>query len=323
MDVPHVMSRASALQDGYTDRELRAAWQRVRRGYYLDAEGAADLTVAQQHLARADAVAQASSPDAIISHISAAVAHGLDVWAAPLTRVHLLRNRSTGGRTTRQLMLHSMRIGPDEVVRIRGRQVTGVARTVLDLARTLPFEQAVVVGDSALRLGKTTRAELIAQLARYPGPGTPAARRVVDFVDGRSESPGESRSRVALHAAHFPRPELQARIVTPDQRFVARVDFLFPEVGVVGEFDGLLKYRSHLRGSQAPEDIVIAEKAREDALRALGWLVVRWTWRELGTSTWLTRLTQAARIARSARRTGYWHSEPTDRPHVSQGIHPL
>lgn len=142
-------------------------------------------------------------------------------------------------------------------------------------------------------------------------------------MDGRSESPGESRSRVALHAAHFPKPELQARIVTPDHHRVARVDFLFPELGVIGEFDGLVKYRSQLRGSRSPEDVVIAEKAREDALRALGWLVVRWTWRELATPTWLTRLTQATRIARSARRTGYWHPEPTDRPHVSQGINPV
>ncbi|PXX65246.1 hypothetical protein DFR70_104308 [Nocardia tenerifensis] len=323
MDMPRVTSRASALRDGFTDRELHAGWRRVRRGYYVGVDGAADRTASQQHLMLTDAAVQAASPDAIISHVSAAVVHDLDLWAAPLGRVHLLRNRATGGRVTRQLVLHSMRITPEEIVLVGDRKVTSAARTVIDLARTLPFDQAVVLGDSALRLGKTTRAELVEQLARHLGPGTPKARRVVEFVDGRSESPGESRSRVALHTARFPKPELQASIVTPDHRFVARVDFLFPELGIIGEFDGLIKYRTHLRGLRSPEDIVIAEKAREDALRALGWLVVRWTWHELTTQTWLPRLTQATHIARPLTRTGYWYPEPTDHPHGSQGLNSL
>ncbi|WP_141718121.1 hypothetical protein [Nocardia altamirensis] len=294
-----VTARWRALADGYTDRELHGGgWQRVRRGYYVESGGNADLTAGQQHLLRVDAVAQASSPDAVISHVSAAVAHDLDLWATSLARVHLIRNRSTGARANSQLTVHSMQIAPDEVVRVGDHRVTTVARTVIDLARSLPFEQAVVVGDSALRLGKTTRAQLTEQLARCSGPGTPAARRVVDFVDGRAESPRESRSRVGLHTARFPTPELQACVVTPDQKFVARVDFLFPELGVIGEFDGLVKYRGRLRSGQSPEDVVILEKAREDALRALGWLVVRWTWRELGTPTWLTRLARAAEIGR-------------------------
>lgn len=101
---------------------------------------------------------------------------------------------------------------------------------------------------------------------------------------------------------------------------MARVDFLFSELGVVGEFDGLVKYRSAFRGTQAVEEVVIAEEAREDELRALGWLVVRWTWRELGTPNWLSRLAHAAEIARRGRRIGDWYSETTDRSYGSQGV---
>lgn len=54
---------------------------------------------------------------------------------------------------------------------------------------------------------------------------------------------------------------------------MARVDFLFKEQRTVVEFDGLAKY--------AERSDLIREKAREDALRALGYSVVRITWVDL------------------------------------------
>jgi hypothetical protein len=209
-------------------------------------------------------------------------------------------------------MMHAASIEPDEVVQIGDLRVTTVARTIADLARTVPFEQAVVVGDGALRLGHTSRAELAEQLLRANGrPGCPAARRVIDFLDGRAESPGESRSRVVLCTAGLPTPELQPTILDVNGGFVARVDFLFPALGVIGEFDGMIKYRNNSRPGW-PESIVIAEKLREDALRALGWAVVRWTWPDLDTpDRWLTRLAQAAAFAHRIRRAGTWR--PTER----------
>ena len=59
-----------------------------------------------------------------------------------------------------------------------------------------------------------------------------------------------------------------------------RVDFAWPDVGVVGEFDGRIKYGRQLAGSD-PHGVVFAEKLREDALRRAGWTVVRWTWADL------------------------------------------
>nr|BFF15511.1 hypothetical protein GCM10025699_68140 [Microbacterium flavescens] len=59
------------------------------------------------------------------------------------------------------------------------------------------------------------------------------------------------------------------------------VDFWWPEFGVVGEFDGEVKYRTAdmLRG-RTPEQVVIDEKRREDALRSMPGVraVVRWNW---------------------------------------------
>ena len=109
----------------------------------------------------------------------------------------------------------------------------------------------------------------------------PAARRVIAFADGRSESVGESRSRVAIAAAGLPPPELQWPVRLADG--TAYTDFAWPELRTVGEFDGRVKYGRLLRPGQQPGDVVHAEKLREDAVRAQDWEMVRWTWADLTT----------------------------------------
>ncbi|WP_433195147.1 hypothetical protein ACQP1G_40530 [Nocardia sp. CA-107356] len=313
MGIPELISRRGALAAGYTDYELGGrGWCRVRRGHYLDAASAVGLSGTERHLVAVRAASASVSRDAVVSHVSAAVVHELPLWSVPISRVHMTRDRGGGGRTRRQLVVHRGRIRSDDQVEVDGLQVTSAARTVVDLARTLPFEQSVVIGDAALRMGKTSRYELDEQLARAARrSGCPAAKRVSGFLDGRAESVGESRSRVALRELNLPAPELQARLLAPDETQVARVDFLWPDLGVVGEFDGMIKYRTELRGPRTPEEVVIAEKIREDALRALGWIVIRWTWQDLNHSTqWLHRLHSASTITRHTPRLGSWLPTP-------------
>jgi hypothetical protein len=62
---------------------------------------------------------------------------------------------------------------------------------------------------------------------------------------------------------------------------LGRCDFGWPERSAVGEFDGEVKFGRLLRPGQDPGKVVFEEKIREDALRAQGLNVVRWTWREL------------------------------------------
>ena len=112
-------------------------------------------------------------------------------------------------------------------------------------------------------------------------PGVKRARRVVAFLDGRSESAGESASRVRLVQQGLPCPDLQREICDADGRLVGRVDFCWDEERTVGEFDGKQKYGRLLQPGQTIEEVVYAEKVREDALRDLGWQVVRWLWRDL------------------------------------------
>ena len=67
--------------------------------------------------------------------------------------------------------VHTAALDPSEIVVIGGVPVTSLARTVADLARMLPFEQAVVIADSAMfhrRPDRVTPPDLVAALDRSP-----------------------------------------------------------------------------------------------------------------------------------------------------------
>ena len=81
----------------------------------------------------------------------------------------------------------------------------------------LAVQQALVAADAALHHRLLTRGDLEAQLELSRNlPGALAGWRVVSFADGRSESVGESRSRIMIHRVGLPKPELQLTVV--DQR---------------------------------------------------------------------------------------------------------
>jgi hypothetical protein len=168
--------------------------------------------------------------------------------------------------------------------------MTTAARTVLDLARVRPYAEGVAIADAALHLGITTTAQLVAvRDACRSWPGINRAAKVIEFADAATESPLESRSRVAFALGELPTPVLQAVVLLRNGRR-ARVDFLWAQWRVIGEADGRLKI-------QRPEDLW-AEKLREDALRELGYEVVRWTWDEIVNRPEIV----VARILRAAAR---------------------
>ena len=202
------------------------------------------------------------------------------MWGLPLDRVQVTRNRSrSGARRGSRVHVHSAPLADDEMVVVDGVVCTCLARTVVDLAREVPFEQAVVCADAALRAG-VERPALDAALRRARGwPGVPAARRAVAFADGGSESVGESRSRVAIALAGLPAPTVQWPVRIGGS--TAYTDFGWSQQRTVGEFDGKVKYGRLLKPGQDVGEIVYAEKLREDAIRDEGWQVVRWTWLDL------------------------------------------
>jgi hypothetical protein len=298
---PLVHLRRDAVRDGWTDDELsrlvRAGeLERLRRGAYVTGTLPADAAATHRLLISAT-VAGLRRP-AIVSHQSAAVLHGLPLWDVPLDRVHVTRRPRAWNDVSGVLRVHVARLRDDEVVELGGLEVTDPVRTALDLARSLPHEAAVVALDAALHAGLLTHAELRARLFDIAGtPGSRSAARTVAFADGRSESVGESRSRVVLHRWGVSPSALQFDVHRDDGVRVGRADFAWEDRRVLGEFDGRVKYGRLLRPGQDAGDAVFEEKRREDAMRDEGWAVVRWVWAELAAPHRL-----AARVRRSLER---------------------
>lgn len=294
------------LAAGYSDDELRRMRSgrqlvALRPGAYVAGDDERLRSPAARHLLAVEAALQQLGPGAVVSHASAAVLHRLPLWDTPLDRVHVTRNRRSGGRRSRYLHLHAAALAADEIEVVDGIRVTSVARTITDMARELAFEPALVPADAALHRKLVTPAELHEAVERSSNRrGNAAARRVVSFADGGGQSPGETRSRVALLRAGVPPPRLQRAVHADTGRFIGRVDFDWDEYACVGEFDGEVKYGRALQPGQDPGEVVFEEKLREDALRDTGRNVVRWIWAELSTfEVVLDRLERAFR--RSAR----------------------
>jgi hypothetical protein len=233
----------------------------------------------------------------VASFHSAAVLHGLDLLKRPPEdRVTLTvppAKRRERVRTA-DVVFHASELQKKHVTRLYNLPVTTAARTVADLARTLPFVDGVVVADSALKAEKATKPELRQILRQCAGwPGVRQARRVIDFADERAESPLESAARVVFAEAGLDPPELQVTIHGAE--FAARVDFLWRAGKVIAEADGLVKYNDR-------KDL-LAERERDHQLRAAGYTVVHFTWRELfqTPAVVLARVRNALAAAGSAR----------------------
>ncbi|MGE3285745.1 MAG: hypothetical protein AB7J32_06525 [Pseudonocardia sp.] len=286
-DLARPRQRAEFIAAGFTARELdgllrAGSLAAVRRGAYVDGADERLAVATARHALLVHATAPRLHVDSVVSHVSAAVMHGLPTWDVPLERVHVTRNRRSGARRSGVVVLHAAGVEPEEVTAVDGVVVTDLPRTVVDLARSVEFERAVAVADAALRREGVDERALREALTRAAGrPGLAQARRVIAAADGRSESVGESRSRLALARAGLPVPVPQQELWAADGAGLGRVDFWWREQRTVGEFDGLEKYGRLLRPGQSPRDALVADKHREDALRDTGLQVVRWVWAEL------------------------------------------
>ena len=100
---PRLIRRDAALADGISESELRRARQRgaltpVVRGVYLPVADATGLDCAGRHLAEVEAIVPRLTGEPVVSHVSAAVVHGLPFWHSEMPAVHITRDRSAKAR---------------------------------------------------------------------------------------------------------------------------------------------------------------------------------------------------------------------------------
>jgi hypothetical protein len=272
----------------FYERVRKGEFISLRRGVYTASSHWWELDARGQYRLRVLAAVAYSKSELVVSHVSAACLWDLP-WFLPYPRaIHTIERIANGGRSSSAVARHT--VGrPDEFETIEGVSVTSLARTVVDVARSTSFVQAVAIADAALRRTDVpwdrvpptalTRDDLFRELDRLSlSQGTAKGRRVVEFADGRADRPGESISRVHIAMAKLTAPQLQAPLRGASGR-LWHVDFWWPEFNLIGEFDGKAKYTDerYLAG-RTPQQVLYDEKVREDDLRAATHGFTRWPW---------------------------------------------
>lgn len=298
---------AQARGAGFSTTEIRrllrhGVWTLLRRGVYVDTELLERVAAhpERRHALDVAALLLTLRYDAVGGGSSAAQVWGLDSlreYSSGL--VVITDDEDVHTRHRRDVLVRRATLPAHHRHERFGARVTSAARTAVDLARDARFAEGVVLIDSALRKERTSLSQLYRVLDDCDGwPHIDRARRAVLFADPKAESALESVSRVAMHQEGVPAPRTQ--VVLGDERgILARVDFLWDGVKVIGEADGLAKYRPDDRCSTL--DVVRAEKRREEMLIDAGYEIVRWGWREANDPPRLKRKLLAA-LARGAQR---------------------
>lgn len=262
---------------------------RVRKGAFVDPTMLAEASPEGRHALKAMAISRSFGGRHCISHLSAAAVLGLPLLCDDLEITHLSRQTPGDQRTAPGLQIHR-HLRPGLIRLTSGVAVVHPAIAVVQTGAVAGVKAGVAAADAAMRLGRVAKKDLERALhVSRVGPGMADAKATVYLADGLSESPGESWARVLFVSLGLPKPELQVEIRESNGRLVGRVDFLFRAQRTIVEFDGLVKYQG-ADGRQA----LVSEKRREDSLRALGYQVVRTTWRDLHNPA---RLHEAMRSA--------------------------
>ena len=283
-----LFSRSDLRERGVSESELRkagagGAWSRIEPGVYIARdEWAAARPVDRHRFAILAAVRRARDAGGVVSHLSAAVLHGLPLYRFRGGPVHAMVPRSAHPPSGRALRRHTGALDPQDVVVVDGIRCTSLGRTVFDIACTEPREVALSCADGALRRvavrGRrfdsdaqtlwrdAMRERVVSARGRR---GVRDAAWVIEFADGRAELPGESVSRLQLHRLGFRDIDLQVAVEGP-RGSAYFVDIALRDVRTFWEFDGEVKYRDpSLRRGRSVEDVVLDEKRREDWIRGV------------------------------------------------------
>ncbi|CAA9348269.1 MAG: hypothetical protein AVDCRST_MAG24-1657 [uncultured Nocardioidaceae bacterium] len=219
---------------------------------------------------RARCLALVCGPHAVVVDRTAAWLWGIDlreVWndpAPPVLDVFVRRGRK---RVLRPEALGGERdLADQDVCQVAGTWVTTPVRTCIDLACRLSRYEAIVALDAFMREHGLTHQQLQVELVRHRGRrGVVQARVLVPLADPRSESSGESITRLATYDAGLPPPVPQYWVLD-EGRPLYRLDLAYPREKVCIEYDG---ERYHSSEVQRRHDAV-----RRDWLRRHGWTVV-------------------------------------------------
>jgi hypothetical protein len=210
---------------------------------------------------------------AVASHRSAAALWGFVDCHELIVELTALRHRR---RHCSDVVWHESRLlDPSDITELDGIPLTRPLRTLLDLGVVVQVDRLEELLDDGLRRGWFSVATVSQRWEEVGGllrPGGRVVRAVLDRKESGERPVGsilETRFRQLLVGAGLPKPVSQYEVYDGAQ-FVARVDFAYPDLGVVIEVDG---EERHAGRSPRKHDA-----RRDRRLIALGFSPLRFYW---------------------------------------------
>ncbi len=286
-DKDGLLLRRDAVRIGIDDKALARLVDgnvivRLRQGIYCDRAVWLSAGPGERHRLLSTGVMRLYDEHVALANGSACIAQGGPSYGLDLTSVHITHLTGNGRRKSR-IRHHSGVCLVGDLRRHDGYWITTPARSIADVVRTDGVLAGLVQANYFLHRGLVSKDELRSVFARtHNWPGSLQQHPVLYLADARIESVGETRCDYEFFRQGLPRPVPQYEILDQAGNLLYRVDFAWPELGVIVEFDGAEKYHSFRRPGESIEDMVLREKAREDHIRELtGWTVIRLTWKDL------------------------------------------
>lgn len=266
-----LIERSQALDLGMTkaqiERRLRTGrWKRTARGVYRH-------TAAEQ-TRHSRLLTVCLAHNALASHTSAAALHEIDGYSLDRIEVVVAANRSPAVKGAK---LHkSAQMDLARPTERKAIPVTGVGRTVLDVAAVVSRRRLDDTIDAVLRTGKLRLWDLYAVLAshaRRGRDGCGALRAALDARSGDDRVPLSRWSRMVgdlLVEAGLDPPCFEHSIRADCGEFIAEVDLAYPDRNLAIELDSV-RWHHNLRSFGH-------DRQRRNRLLLAGWDVLNFTW---------------------------------------------
>jgi very-short-patch-repair endonuclease len=244
--------RAAGLSEAAIAGRIGTGWlRRVHRGVY--AVGPVDAPWMPEV-----AALLACGPESALSHSTAGAVLSVLARAPALVEV------SVAGHRRERASIRVHRVRAVEAVLHAGMRVTTPIRTLHDLAGTLGPRELARAVEQAQLLGLATHAELLTSLTSRRSP---ALREALTAEPGLTRSEAERRLRDLVRRAGLPEPLTNVRVAGHE------VDAFWPAERLVVEVDGF----AYHAGRAAFE----RDRRRDAEVQALGYRVMRVTWRRM------------------------------------------
>lgn len=266
-----VFTRSEALELGVTDDILKRL---LRNGEVVRTFPQTYRSTTNPRTWDSRARGAAASAQGVLSHRAAAAVWGIDTFPRALIEVTIPNARSVvipGVKIRR-----SKRFDLVDATAIDGHQVTGIGRTVLDLAAVISERRLNHAIDAVIRSKLLDWPDLYHTLTLHSRRGRNGCgylRKVLDVRYGETTIPDSAWNRNVqslLFDAGLPLASFEHEVVDSAGRFIARVDLAYPRKKIAIELDSV---RWHLNRKSFEQD-----PRRKNRLIVEGWTVLTFTW---------------------------------------------